>query len=350
MRLPTGCSVCMRAISAASTAPRPPSVHFRNVTEILGSEGHLRAVCRSVAVLAVVLSAVILAAGCSSSGGASGSSGSGRSVGRTSRSTGVHGSGQVNVLYAGSLVDLMEKQIKPGFDGSTGYSFTGFSGGSTDLAAQIKGKVHQGDVFVSASPQADSLLTGSSNGNWVSWFGTFATAPLVLGYNPKSRFAADLRSKPWYEVVTEPGFRLGSTDPATDPKGELAVEALKTAARSHHDPALGALAKSRSGVYPEETLVGRLQSGQLDAGFFYSAEATAAHIPTVKLTGVRLAATYTVTVLDRAPHQAGGEAFVKYLLGPHGRAVLQKDGFRVVHPAKLTGSGVPSGLHGAVTG
>jgi len=32
-------------------------------------------------------------------------------------------------------------------------------------------------------------------------------------------------------------------------------------------------------VLPEETLVGRLQSGQLDAGFFYSTETSDLKIP-----------------------------------------------------------------------
>ncbi len=250
----------------------------------------------------------------------------------------------MKVLYAGSLVNLMEKQISPGFTRSTGYGFQGFSGGSNDLAAEIKGKTQQADVFVSASPKADALLEGSANGNWVKWYATFATAPLLLGYNPRSKFAAQLRSKPWYDVVTEPGFRLGKTDPATDPKGKLAEQALTDTATAQHLPKLASLAKSQAGVYPEQTLVGRLQAGQLDAGFFYSAEAVAANIKTLPLTGVTLSATYTVTVITGAPNEKGAEAFVSYLLGANGQAVLRKDGFDLVSPITVTGDGVPSGL------
>jgi len=308
----------------------------------------MRAGGQPLAAIAAMLTTAVLVAGCASAGSSGAPSGKTTNDGSPAAAAG--GSGPVNVLYAGSLVDLMEKQIKPGFESSTGYSFSGISAGSTDLAAEIKGKVHEGDVFVSASPSADAELQGASNGNWVSWYTTFATAPLVLGYNPKSEFAADLRSKPWYKVITEPGFRLGTTDPATDPKGELAGEALTAAAKSQHDPALAALAKDTSNFYPEETLVARLQSGQLDAGFFYSAEATAAHIPAVKLTGVDLGATYTISVLNQAPNQRGAEAFTKYLLGPKGQAALKKDGFQLVVPAKVTGSGVPSSLQNLVSG
>ena len=256
--------------------------------------------------------------------------------------------GPVDVLYAGSLVALIEKQITAGFHTATGYTLSGFSGGSKDLAADISGKVRQGDVFISASPKVDASLEGPAHGSWVSWYATFATSKLVLGYNPHSRFAAQLRTKPWYEVVSQPGFLLGLTDPATDPKGELAVKALDGAASDHHLPALEALGTSSKGIFPEPTLVGRLQSGQLDAGFFYAAEASASGIATVPLTGTDLKATYTVTILNRAPHAAAADAFVDYLLGSSGTAALSHDGFVLVAPPKVTGHGVPAGVRSVI--
>jgi molybdate/tungstate transport system substrate-binding protein len=250
------------------------------------------------------------------------------------------------VLYAGSLVDLMQNQIGPAFQKATGYSVSGISAGSKDLASEIKGKVHAGDVFISASPKVNASLEGPENGSWVSWYLTYATSGLVLGYNANSKFAQDIKSKPWYEAVTEPGIRVGFTDPATDPKGELVEEALSGTAKSKNMPALNTLAADKSDVFPEETLVGRLQSGQLDAGFFYTSEATAAKIPTVPLTGVNLKATYTITILNNAPHEPGAEAFVSYLLGPDGQATLKQDGFTLVTPPALSGTGLPSSLQG----
>lgn len=260
------------------------------------------------------------------------------------------GSGPVDVLYAGSLVGLMQNQVGPGFKAATGYTVTGFAGGSSALATQITGKVRTGDVFISASPAVNTSLQGSANGNWVSWYASYASSALVLGYNPKSRFAADLKSEPWYQVVTEPGFRLGMTDPTTDPKGALSAQALTDTAAKQGRPALATLAGDKADTFPEETLIGRLQAGQLDAGFFYNSEAVAAEIPTVPLTGVALRAVYTVTVLNRAPHEKGAEAFVKYLLGPAGRAALTKDGYTLISPPTVTGTGVPSGLTSVLSG
>jgi len=251
----------------------------------------------------------------------------------------------VDVLYAGSLVTIMEDAVGPAFDGASGYTYSGFSAGSDALASDIKGQTQVGDVFISASPKVNTTLEGSANGSWVSWYTTFATSPLVIGYNPSSTFASELTTKPWYQVITEPGFLLGRTDPSTDPKGKLAAEALDQAATSAGVPALSQLAQSTTGVYPEETLVGRLQSGQLDAGFFYAAEAKAANIPTVSLAPIDLGAQFTVTVLNRAPHSAAAEAFVSFLLGAQGRAILEHDGLTLVSPPTVTGSqDVPKSL------
>ncbi|HET9971893.1 MAG TPA: extracellular solute-binding protein [Streptosporangiaceae bacterium] len=300
-------------------------------------------ISRKVAVVAL-LCIPLTAAGCSSSSAAAGGSSSTSAGGSPSAVASATGSGPVNVLYAGSLVNLMQKQVGPAFQQVTGYSVTGFSGGSKDLAAEIKGKVRQGDAFISASPRTTAALVGAPGGNWVSWYVTFATSALVIGYNANSRFANDLKTMPWYKAITQPGLKLGFTDPATDPKGVLAVQAMTDTAKSKNLPALTALSTDKSDIFPEETLVGRLQSGQLDAGFFYTAEATAADIPTVPLTGEDPKATYTITILNKAPHEAGAEAFVKYLLGPDGQAVLKQDGFTLVSPPTVTGSGVPSGL------
>jgi molybdate/tungstate transport system substrate-binding protein len=259
------------------------------------------------------------------------------------------GTGPVDVLYAGSLVGLMEQGIGPAFDAETGDTFSGFSGGSDALASEIKGKTQLADVFVSASPAVNATLEGDANGDWVSWYATFASSPLVIGYNPTSPFAAALRSKPWYQVVTEPGFVLGRTDPATDPKGELAVEALTRAASEYHQPSLAQLTTGTSGVYPEQSLVGLLQAGQVGAGFFYASEAKAAGIPTISLGSIHYQGEYTVTVVNRAPHAKAAQAFVAFLFGRLGRSILDHDGLRLMTPPKVTGAGkVPRALRASL--
>jgi molybdate transport system substrate-binding protein len=244
--------------------------------------------------------------------------------------------GTVSVLYAGSLVDLMEQQIGPAFSKATGYGYQGFAAGSKAVAAQIRGKLRRGDVFISASPGVNRTLIGAANGNWVDWYGAFATSPLVIGYSRGSRFANAFRTdKRWWDVLRAPGLLLGRTDPAIDPKGQLTVQFLHRVEVVKHLPGLSRQilgeAENAAQIFPEETLVGRLQAGQLDAGFFYSIEARAARIPTVDPPlGTHYSARYTITILNNAPNAAGALAFVRYLLGPQGTAVLKQDGFQLV--------------------
>ena len=270
------------------------------------------------------------------------------------RATVAFAAGTVNVLYAGSLVNLMEHSIGPAFDKATGDTFQGFAGGSGLLANQIKGKLRHGDVFISAVPKVNAALMGSANGDWVSWYVGFAQSPLVIGYNPSSKFAADFRSKPWHQVLAEPGIRIGRTDPKLDPKGALTLELMKQAETTYKMPdlsqkVLGA-PDNPAQVLPEETLVGRLQSGQLDVGFFYSTETSDAKIPAIALPAdIGPKASYTVTILRDAPNATGAEQFVSFLLGADGQSLMKAHGMDVQKLA-LTGeaNSVPANIRSLV--
>ncbi len=259
----------------------------------------------------------------------------------TSRDGGViRGSGSVDVLYAGSLVGAMNKVIGPAFHETTGYTLAGLPGGATALANEIKDRVEVADVFISASPKVNATLEGSSNGNWASWYLYLAKAPLVIGYNPNSSFASELKAKPWYQVMTRKGFLLGRTDPKLDPKGVLTIKLVEQEAQKLHDPRLVSQIlgspENPAQVFPEETLVSRLKAGQLDAGFFYFNEAVLANIPTIE-TGIDLGATFTVTVVKGAPHLRAAESFIQFLYSHRGQVLLKKVGLTLVAP-KLFGS------------
>jgi molybdate/tungstate transport system substrate-binding protein len=255
----------------------------------------------------------------------------------------------VKAIYAGSLVDIMEKALGPEFTKTTGFQFEGFGGGSNEDAAAIKGKVRQADVFVSAAASADQELEGAVNGTWVSWYSTFTSSDLVLGYNPKTKFGKQLAAgKPWYKVITEPGILVGRTEPKADPKGKLTVEAVAAAAKKLHDPKL-TKALMKFGIFEETSMLARLEAGQLDAGFFYVVEAKKAHLPTVPLTPVYKYADYTVTLLNHAENQAGAEALVAFLLNPKRKSVEKEYGLVPIKP-KFSGdaAAVPAGLRSVV--
>jgi molybdate/tungstate transport system substrate-binding protein len=228
--------------------------------------------------------------------------------------------GTVNVLYAGSLVNLMEHSIGPAFAKTSGEQFRGYAGGSNKLANEIKGGLRQGDVFISANPKVDDQLMGAANGDWVRWYILFAESPLVIGYNASSRFAADFKTKTWYEVLTEPGIKIGRTDPKLDPKGVLTIELLQRAEQYYKQLGLSqrilGAADNPAQVLPEEVLVGRFQSGELDVAFFYSTEASDAKIAAIKPPSeMDPKARYAVAILRDPPNPANAQRFLVFLLG-----------------------------------
>ncbi len=256
----------------------------------------------------------------------------------------------VVVLYAGSLVQLVTQSIGPAYDRSSGDKLQGYPGGSVALANEIKGKLIQADVFISAEPSVNQSLMGSANGNWVAWYATFAKAPLVIGYNPNSRFAPLFKTEPWYQVLTTPGFLVGRTDPTLDPKGVLTIQVVQKEALLLHRPGLVSQmlgpAENPAQIFPEQELVGRLLAGQLDGGFFYQNEAIQAKIPYITLpASIDLSALYTVTVVRSAPHPAAAAALIDFLYSAQGRSLMEQSGLSPLAPT-LTGqkAAVPASL------
>ncbi|HZZ58619.1 MAG TPA: extracellular solute-binding protein, partial [Opitutaceae bacterium] len=151
----------------------------------------------------------------------------------------------------------------------------------------------------------------------------------------------DLATKPWYEVLQEKGIRIGRTDPKLDPKGKLTLALFKKAETVYNIPNFGETVlgapEDPAQVLPEETLVGRLQSGQVDVGFFYSTETKDLNIPSITLPKeTALSAHYTATVVNGAPHQDAAVAFLSFLLGTEGAAIMQAHGLGLT-AAKVTG-------------
>jgi len=238
---------------------------------------------------------------------------------------------KVNVLYAGSLVNLMEHGIGPAFDKATAYQFRGYAGGSVGLANQIKGNLRQGDVLISASPKVNDSLMGTPNGDWASWYITFAQSPLVIGYNPSSKFAAEFKAKPWYQVLQEPGIRIGRTNPQFDPKGALTLTLLKRAETFYNSPGLleKIIGVNGAQVLPvtEDLELALLQSGKLDVGFFYWTETADAKVPALSFPpAITSQANYTVTIPHNATNPEGAAEFVAFLLGSDGQKLLKEHG------------------------
>jgi len=293
-------------------------------------------------------------------------------------------SGAVNVFYAGSLVNLNENLIGPAFASASGYTYQGKGAGSGAIANQIKGKIATPDVVEFADPAVNLTLMGSANGSYVSWYLTYARSELVIGFDPKSKYAAEFvqvqkHKLVWYKALQQKGLRFGRTDPNIDPKGYRAIWMANLAQKVYHlmgfEQKLFGDVENPDQVFPEQTLVARILTGQVSAGVFYLSEVKDLGIPYITLPHevnlgstqakyVKLYATqhfttaagqtvigapieYTISIPSTVKNEAGAEAFVQFVLSKRVRAISSAHGLLVL---KVKASGDASAIPTALTG
>jgi molybdate/tungstate transport system substrate-binding protein len=318
-----------------------------------------RAVQTAVAALAAALAATGIA-GC------------GRS------SPGVAGAGHkgtASVAYADSLENLNEKTVGPAFSKATGYSYSGRGAGSDALSQEIKsGEITPG-VFESVGAKPIEALEPK----FTKWYVQFAASPLVVAYNPASKYAAEFRDyaagkKPLgglFQLLATPGFKLGRTDPHVDPQGAAFIEMLMLAQQQYNLPADivtkildGPPSSSNSPeIFEETALEPRLQAGQLDAASAFLSQAVQLHLDYIPLpAAINLGdpaqaahyATASFTLNNGTVEQGkplvvdittigepdkAAAAFVAYVLSKDGLALHKAGGYTLLTPTAFGDTG-----------
>jgi molybdate/tungstate transport system substrate-binding protein len=338
-------------------------------------------------VLAAITCTGLLAAGCGSSSGSTSPSKSPTSSAKAAARTGT-----ASVAYASSLEYLNEKVAGPEFQSVAGgfkYSGQGNSSGAleSDIAA---GEIHP-NVFESVG--ADNITPLEPK--FTKWYVQYAGTQIVVAYNPKSKYAPQLKAiadgkkpiKDLFTLMETPGFKLGRTDPNIDPQGRDFIYMLELAQKYYHLPAdtvtkiIGSpiASPSSSQIYAESSLDSTLMSGQLDASSAFITQAVELHMPYIKLpVAINLssfadAAQYAKATITISP--PGGPktlktgspqviditligkptpaaiAFVAYTLSQPGLAQYKQGGFTLLKPT-LTGpsSAVPSQISSELGG
>jgi molybdate/tungstate transport system substrate-binding protein len=316
--------------------------------------------------VAVVACAAITAAGC----GSSANSATGQAK----------PSGTANVAYAGSLAFLNEKIFGPAFAKASGFSYLGRGAGSDALSAEIASGEISPNVFQSVGGDPIEALEPK----FTKWYVRYAATSIVVAYNPASKYAstfAEIASgkeplSDLYELMAKPGFKLGRTDPNTDPQGRSFIFMLELAQMKYHLQAsiVSTILHSPAGsassptIFDETTLESTLQSGQLDAASAYLSQAIQLHLhyitlpADINLGDFSLAAQYAkasvtitggvtkvgkpivlnVTIIGDKD-AAAAEAFVTYLLSPAGRVLYRKGGYTLLTPTAFgTVSAIPA--------
>jgi len=247
----------------------------------------------------------------------------------------------VSVLYAGSLVATMEGPVKAALRSRYGLRFEGEAKGSRALANLIAAGLRTPDVFISADPALIVHLDRSEH--LVRAYSVFGSARMVVAYSSKSphralfeRAAAGKVSI--LAVLADPSVRVGRTDPQLDPKGERTIRVLRLLGKHYHAAATALAVERKAEAFPEEDLAVRVESGEVDAGFFYSTEIPGRDLRPVELpddTNLSHDIAYALAIMNDAPHPQAARAFAHFVLDGAGKALLQKAGVRYFAHAPL---------------
>ncbi len=214
----------------------------------------------------------------------------------------------------------------------------------------------------------------------------FARNELVLAYTPRSRYASEINSENWFEILARPKVRWGFSNPNLDPCGYRTVIALFLAEKFYGKPLYDLLLRPhlpfkvhrgkrvlveiplslrpRGGkifLRPKAVeLLGLLESGTLDYAFEYLSVARQHGLRYLRLpedlnlsrpekadfyrqVAVKLATgkiipgkaiVYGLTVVKNAPHLEEARLFESFVIGPEGARILKANFQTPLQPAR----------------
>src|SRR5919106_1979920 len=273
----------------------------------------------------------------------------------------------VSIMYAASLIKTFEDSLGPAFQSDTGYPFLGEARGSVQIANMILDGFRRPDVFISAGTVPIMKLMNATDPPLADWLVKFGAAEMVIAYSPNSRFFNDLekartRDTTWHQVLSNPDFKFGRTDPELDPKGYYMIITAELANKYYNDSGLRQriLGEDRNPaqIFPEEILKTILEQGQLDAVAAYKHEAVARGLPYITLPSqINLAdpalfdfyrkAFYTsgtgqtvfgepiyfsVTIPEIVKNPDGSISFISFLISTKGQSILESQGLNYIKP------------------
>lgn len=183
------------------------------------------------------------------------------------------GSDAVSVLAAGSLQHALAENLDAAADVPTQVE----ARGSVAAARLVAGGERDPDIVALADTGLfDSVLAAP-------WHARVATNALVVAVADTPGGRRVRRADRWYDPVVAGAATLGRTDPDLDPLGYRTLFAVELEAERAGRPELPGRVLSRDQVYPETSLLSRLETGAVDAAVVYRSMATERDIPYVAL-------------------------------------------------------------------
>jgi len=292
---------------------------------------------------------------------------------------------KIVVFHAGSL-SVPFSQIEKAFEKKyPSFDVIREAAGSRACARKITDLHKKADVMASADYKViDNLLMPK----YAKFNALFATNEMVIAFTPHSKYANEINSNNWTDILLKPGVKVGHSNPNLDPCGYRSVIVAKLAGIYYNKPdfynkLLGYgdfytnKEENRNNVIvrPKETdLLGLLEAGAFDYLFIYKSVAKQHGLKYInlppqinlgdkkyanyykqasfKVTGKKPGTyiikrgapmVYGITVVENKkeglpPNKKGAVLFVKFVLSPEGQAIMKKNGQGVINPPIIKGN------------
>lgn len=275
-----------------------------------------------------------------------------------------HSPETIRIIHAGSLSVPVKEAADSFIKYNPGVKVLTEAWGSKAGARRISDMDVPCDVYISADYNVIDIFLIPDH---ASWNISFAGNEMAIVYNSGSRYAGEIHSDNWYEILLRDDVIYGRSDPNSDPCGVRAVLTSKLADIYYGKPFLSEqlLSRHHNMIRPKETdLLALLQKNALDYIFLYRSVAEQHDLKYVVLpdklnlkepglnewyaqaqtevTGTSLRETitetgeamvYGITIPHKSENYQLAEGFVKYFLSSEGGLdILEQNGQNVLVP------------------
>ncbi|ALV61777.1 Tungstate ABC transporter, periplasmic substrate-binding protein WtpA [Thermococcus sp. 2319x1] len=282
----------------------------------------------------------------------------------------------LKIFHAGSLSEPL-KDVSEAFR-----EYAKTLGYDVEIQAEASGSVMAVRKVTDLGKKADivaladyTLIPQLLVPNYTDFYVLFATNEIVIAFTDRSKYADEINSNNWYEILARNDVSFGFSDPNQDPCGYRSVMVMKLADIYYGKPIFETLVERNTNIYaegnhivapkeiqiktdkvvirPKETdLTGLVESGSLDYYFIYKSVAMQHGLKFVELpkeinlkdftlaehygqvsitlgsTGKTIKAepiVYGATVLKDAPNRELALEYLKFLLSERGRQIFERN-------------------------
>jgi molybdate/tungstate transport system substrate-binding protein len=292
----------------------------------------------------------------------------------------------LHVALAGTMEQVMSRQIGPAFMAATGYKLDITRQSSVLLANRIASGELKPDVYISSDANVMELVMGPANNDRARWYLPLLRSRTVIMHGTQGRFYNDIEAVRagklrWYELMQRPGLVLKRPNPTIDAGGYRAIFVFDLAERFYNLPGLKQRAlgtdDNESQYFDRTKDFPLIRDGSIDAfvtfitnpfveGFPFldlpeevdqsnpsmqNWYATASYTNPHGQTFHGAYAAYAVTIPVAAANPSEAEAFVRLLLSEKGMTMFERAGFYRFKELRIAGdeSAAPQSIRALIT-